>query len=446
MIQKRLTVVVILLFVGICIIPVIAQNSEKPEPTSKGSWLYVGGSGPGNYTRVQDAIDDASDGDIVFVYNGTYYENLIVNKTIDLIGEDKNTTIIDSGGTGSVVYISSDGVRISDFTLKNSGLTWPDSGIRLYYSNNTKIINNTISYCCIGIQLFFSHNNTITANRVFNNNRSIAFTFSNDNIISGDNVSNSEHGIWIDFSSRNTITSNNVHSNSKHGIIFTTSSTNNTIAGNNASNNYWGILLSYSWDNIIMGNNVLNNTYGVSIYHPSYSNNNDFYHNNFINNTQNALDECNNTWDNGYPSCGNYWSDYTGTDDDGDGVGDIPYNIPGLDNEDRYPLMEPYGMTTLSLEFQGGIFKYYTMITNTGNITAFNVSWITEIQGSFVLFGKHASGTLSKPLLSGEEARVPSRLLIGFGSIMITMAIWADNAPYTSKSIPGKLLLFFIKI
>lgn len=52
-----------------------------------GRTLYVGGNGPNNYTKIQDAIDNANDGDTVFVYNGIYYERLFINKTINLIGE-----------------------------------------------------------------------------------------------------------------------------------------------------------------------------------------------------------------------------------------------------------------------------------------------------------------------------------------------------------------------
>ena len=55
---------IILLFVGTSIIPSTAQNLEKTSSaTSRSNWLYVGGSGPGNYTRIQDAIDASNDGD-----------------------------------------------------------------------------------------------------------------------------------------------------------------------------------------------------------------------------------------------------------------------------------------------------------------------------------------------------------------------------------------------
>ena len=80
-----------------------------------------------------------------------------------------------------------------------------------------------------------------------------------------------------------------------------------------------------------------------------YSNNglNTIYHNSFINNF-NDVEEDNhlNFWDNGYPSGGNYWNDYTGYDNNTDGIGDTPYEIEGGYNQDNYPLMHPFGLIT----------------------------------------------------------------------------------------------------
>ncbi|MCD6481001.1 MAG: hypothetical protein J7L31_01850, partial [Thermoplasmata archaeon] len=61
-----------------------------------GNILYVGGSGPENYSKIQNAIDNASDGDTVFVYDDSspYYENIVINKSINLVGENKDTTVI----------------------------------------------------------------------------------------------------------------------------------------------------------------------------------------------------------------------------------------------------------------------------------------------------------------------------------------------------------------
>jgi len=94
---------------------------QSTRATLDGNTLYVGGSGPGNYTKIQDAINDSSDGDMVFVFNGTYVENLVVDKSIDLIGEDKNSTVIDGSGVGDVVYISADEVNVTGFAVQNSG-------------------------------------------------------------------------------------------------------------------------------------------------------------------------------------------------------------------------------------------------------------------------------------------------------------------------------------
>jgi hypothetical protein len=72
LVRKCVAMGIIFLFVGTCI-PAVEQDTEEQSLlTSSGSWLYVGGSGPGNYTRIQDAVDNASDGDTVFVFDGTY--------------------------------------------------------------------------------------------------------------------------------------------------------------------------------------------------------------------------------------------------------------------------------------------------------------------------------------------------------------------------------------
>ena len=114
-------------------------NEDEAEVSA--ATLFVGGAGPGNYSTIQQGIDNASAGDTVFVYNGTYYENVIVNKTINLTGEDRDNTTIDGNGTGDVILVTADWVNITRFTISGSGTsTSPvDAGIEL----------NNVQYCTV---------------------------------------------------------------------------------------------------------------------------------------------------------------------------------------------------------------------------------------------------------------------------------------------------------
>jgi len=87
---------IFILFLVTYINPSVAVYSIK-KPID-GNTLYVGGTGPGNYTKIQDAVDNASAKDIVYVFNGTYNERVKIYNSLKLIGEDRNNTIIDANG------------------------------------------------------------------------------------------------------------------------------------------------------------------------------------------------------------------------------------------------------------------------------------------------------------------------------------------------------------
>ena len=125
LIKKALVFTVIILFIFMSITPSSAVDNVKKStiPFSDGDILYVGGNGTGNYTRIQDAINDAENGDTVFVYDDSspYLENILVNKSIKLIGEDKETTIIDGRNYENTILIVSDNVYLYGFCIQNSG-------------------------------------------------------------------------------------------------------------------------------------------------------------------------------------------------------------------------------------------------------------------------------------------------------------------------------------
>jgi len=282
---------------------------------------------PTDCSTIQEAVDAASPGDTIYVYGGIYYENVIVNKAVSLIGENRSFTIVDGGETGNVFSIIRDNVSIKGFTIKNSGPL--NTGIHLDDVNDCNITENDITDNYYGFRLDSSSNNTITGNNIKENNW---------------------EGIRLYYSLNNSITENNITANNGCSIRLEHSS-NNTIAGNNIkANNGCGIYLYYSSNNTITGNNIkANNGCGIRLEHSS---NNNIYHNNFVNNARPPASTLNSTnvWDDGYPSGGNYWSDYTGSDfysgphqnkPNSDGIGDIPYVIDDS-NQDNYPLMEPW--------------------------------------------------------------------------------------------------------
>jgi len=249
---------------------------------------------------IQEGVNIALEDDIVFVRNGIYYENIVVNKSIYLVGENKENTIIDGQGF-TTVYINSSSVCISDFTITNA-TTWSNDGI---YIDSCSMIS-------------------ITNCNIYNNNGDgIVLYHSDKNIISDCNLHHNSYyyGIRMINSSWNDIVRCNMLNNVGAGIFLWVDSNNNTISECLIANNDKGMVIrSYNFEK---------------------SENNKIFLNNFINNSEyNAYDLFSNKWDNG--AYGNYWDDYNGTDSDGDGIGDTPYNINGSDNQDLYPLMEEF--------------------------------------------------------------------------------------------------------
>jgi len=287
--KKALVLGIIVLFIGMAFIPSISTTIVKKSKNLpfNGNTLYVGGDGPGNYTKIQDAIDDASDGDTVFVYDDSspYIEwDLLIDKSIKLIGEDKNTTIIDGGGTHDVVYISANGVQISGFTLQNSYDNWQDAGIDIG-ANNVIVSNNIILDCCDGINMYdFRTNNKIIGNTISSthlNGIGIWYSCNNNLILNNTIQSNEGDGIELfGHCNNNNILGNIIYSNN-HGIYVTLFSNNNMISDNMfSSNKNSGILLGFSSNNIICNNYFSNDGLMVSL-NPDHKN---IVYNNTVNN------------------------------------------------------------------------------------------------------------------------------------------------------------------
>jgi len=326
------------------------------------------------YVTIQKAINapETSDGDAIEVKAGTYYENVVVDKSLTLIGEGPSTTIIDGSGMGDVVTVQANNVHIGQLMIQNG-----QYGIRVD-SNNTVVSSNTVSNNgYYGIFLENCKNTSVIDNTVTNSDSvAVYLIYCNNVSVSGNTVANNTgSGIFV-YRSINAIVSSNMVSNNKDfisGIGITINNNmpglgvgNSTVVGNMVVDNYDGIRVHTSRDNVIRSNTVLNNSnYGIYLHSSRYNNitenwvsnnkwgillsssmNNTVYHNNIIDNIYQAHASESpfllNKWDDGYPSGGNYWSDYTGQDVNGDGIGDTPYVINQYSKDD-YPLMIPWG-------------------------------------------------------------------------------------------------------
>lgn len=337
---------------------------------------------PIDYLTIQQAINHANLGDTIFVYNGTYHEHIVINKSISLIGEDRNNTIIDGGEIGTVISITANNVTVNRFTIQKSSLGLYNSGIFIDHCANNNVSHNKIKDNYHGIYLSSSNDNVISDNDVVSNSyHGIYLDYSTKNVVSNNNASlNDNHGIYLHSSNNNILSNNNASSNTNDGIciyssddniisendvtlnsfhgLYIHSSSGNIISRNNASSNendgiylddsasnvvsgnevtfntIHGFYLHSSNNNIFSSNNISNNDYGIRLH--SSSNNNTSYHNNFVKNKNQVWSDSVDIWS--HNGEGNCWSDYTGQDLNRDGIGDNPYLIDA-NNRDNYPLM-----------------------------------------------------------------------------------------------------------
>jgi parallel beta-helix repeat protein len=220
--------------------------NQPPKSTSDGITLYVGGSGPNNYTSIQSAVKDANAGDTVYVFDDSspyYFSNtMVIRDSIKLIGENKETTIIDQNKESSVmkssiIDIYADEVTISGFTIRNSGDFYYDYGIEIITDNNN-ISGNIIENNYIGI--------VITGYD----------TYGHYNIISNNIIKSNYNGGILLYNSINNVISNNTFSDNIGGLILDNAANNNNIIKNVFYND--GIWVANAYENIF-SNNVVNN-------------------------------------------------------------------------------------------------------------------------------------------------------------------------------------------
>ena len=313
---------------------------------------------PDEYSSISSALEYASEGDVIFVKSGVYYENPEIRKSVSLVAEDdENTIVIGAGGeergARAVFTILAPNVEISNFgitSLSYSSATIHATGI-LVGGDNCKITGNNIYNTYYGIFASVQSNTFISKNNIKATLKDgIRFCGGYSNVISENNiVENKQSGIAIE-GYLNKISRNNIDGNGR-GIGL--GSSYSLVFGNNITDHVGSGVYMAGSNNIVSSNHISNCDYGVYFtFYFAAPSNSIFYRNNFMNNGFNvyfSASPVKQFWDNGYPFGGNYWDDYSGNDvkagaeqdsDGSDGIFDTPLTIASF-NVDGYPLVAP---------------------------------------------------------------------------------------------------------
>jgi nitrous oxidase accessory protein len=279
--KKRIvTILVIILLMFSSLVIVFPVEAVKIS----GNTFYVGGNGPGNYSKIQDAIDNASDGDTIYVYSGFYQEHLYIHKSIILKGEERNTTVIEAESSYTdLLYIAWDFVTISNFTIHKTSHYNPYGGLNdgiSLHGTNVSIQNINFIGCGISYTYWYDmqhpfHNDVV--NNYVNGKPLVYLEDKTDYIvdypcgqvilvdcrnitISHQYITNLGIGITL-YRSHNCSVYQNHIINATYGIVLSISN-NNTISENILSFNSVGIRYTALSNNIFMKNTIESNDIG----------------------------------------------------------------------------------------------------------------------------------------------------------------------------------------
>jgi len=401
------------------LLPLVVVHSVCPM-----TCVYV----PFNYQTIQEAVNNALPGWIIYVSKGTYNGAVVVDKTLTIVGTGSGNSFI--GGqsqAGAIITILASNSSISGFSIGDAGVG--GKAIRVVQANNVSITNNSLSSDLVsrrptgaGVDLYLSNHTLIDRNVFSYNLVEVNITRSDYNRVSNNRpLSHDLSGVLVTDGSHNLV-SGNAFVNGNEGVEISGSlSSQNNITRNlfRALNVTGSSLVAFPTGNIFSMNNFMLNTIGVVIQN---STGNIFFQNNFV---RNRLRHVNivvpgdvplNHWDNSTLGAlrpgGNYWDNYTGTDQDSDGIGDTAYTGAAGYPTDNYPLMSPFVPVPLA------VVSVTPSVTQ--GLSPLTVSFSTDVVGSLTPYSYRWSFGDGTPNTNSTK---PSHTYMGPGNYTVGVLV-----------------------
>jgi len=353
----RPTISSILLF---CLLALIAPQAGTTE-SAAGKTVRVSPGGP--LRSISGAIASASPGGEIIVEGpGVYNERVVVDKPLTITGKDR--PVIDGGGSGTVVTINGEGTVFQGFRITGSGshLSAEDAGVLVENAPGTTVNDNRLDDVLFGIYVKGSKGTVVSRNvvtgkdaplpkrgdgirlwyssgtKILDNHvshvRDVVIWWSSDTLLKGNVVEGGRYGLHYMSSNHNRFEDNEFKNNSVGGFLMYSVDIKffrNKFTGNRGTGTGYGVGFK-DLDSVVAKDNVIaDNRIGISVM-PSIRRN-AFVANNFTGNDEQVEVRgggvlSGNVWSK--DGRGNFWSDYVGYDEDGDGVGEIPYKAESL--------------------------------------------------------------------------------------------------------------------